>query len=123
MSQIVSFQKFYESIKNTKLPLKTAYKLSKLAAKINSELSFYQQKYSEIISEYGKRDENGNYIYSPDLNSIEIVEGRQEECLQKIKELQNLEVDINEINFSISELDGLNLTVSEMDCLLPFVLE
>ena len=86
MNQIIEIQMFYNNIKNTKLPLKTAYKLNKLFIQINEELSFYQQKFTEIINEFGKRDENGELMYSSDKTSIEIMDGRRLECQQKIEE-------------------------------------
>ena len=123
MRQIIEFQNFYNNIKNTKLPLKTAYKLNKLFIQANEELSFYQQKFAEIINNFGKRDENGELVYSSDKTSIEIEEARRDECLQKIEELQNLEVDISGIDFTIEELEGFNLTISEVECLMPFIKE
>ena len=114
---------FYNNIKNTKLPLKTAYKLNKLFIQINEELLFYQQKFTEIINEFGKRDENGELMYSSDKTSIEIMDGRRLECQQKIEELQNLEVNIEGIEFTTDELESLNLTISEVECLMPFIKE
>ena len=123
MNQIIEFQMFYNNIKNTKLPLKTAYKLNKLFIQINEELSFYQQKFTEIINEFGKRDENGELMYSSDKTSIEIMDGRRLECQQKIEELQNLEVNIEGTEFTTDELESLNLTISEVECLMPFIKE
>ena len=123
MQQIIEFQKFYNNVKNIKLPLKTAYKLNKLFIQANEELSFYQQKFAEIINNFGKRDENGELVYSSDKTSIEIEETRRDEKNQKIEELQNLEVDINGIDFTIEELEGFNLTISEVECLMPFIKE
>lgn len=123
MGQVYEFQRFYENIKNIKLPLKIAYKLNKLIIQINTESSFYQQRFSEIINEFGKRDENGELIYSSDKTSVEIMDGRRLECQQKIEELQNLEVNIEGIEFTTDELESLNLTISEMGCLMPFIKE
>ena len=123
MQQIIEFQKFYNNVKNIKLPLKTAYKLNKLFIQADEELSFYQQKFTEIINEFGKRDENGELIYSSDRTSIEIMDGRRLECQQKIEELQNLEVNIEGIEFTTDELESLNLTISEVECLMPFIKE
>lgn len=123
MGQVYEFQRFYENIKNIKLPLKIAYKLNKLIIQINTESSFYQQRFSEIINEFGKRDENGELIYSSDKTSVEIMDGRSLECQQKIEELQNLEVNIEGIEFTTDELESLNLTISEMGCLMPFIKE
>lgn len=123
MNQIIEFQMFYNNIKNTKLPLKTAYKLNKLFIQINEELSFYQQKFTEIINEFGKRDENGELMYSSNKTSVEIMDGRRLECQQKIEELQNLEVNIEGTEFTTDELESLNLTISEVECLMPFIKE
>lgn len=121
MNQILSFCSFMENFKEAKVPLKTAYKINKLLQKMEVEKTFYQKSFSDIIQTYGKKDANGNYIFSQDGVSIEIKEELREECVSKVIELENLEIEIEDIFFSIDELDFLNLTIQDMNSLMPFI--
>jgi hypothetical protein len=45
MYEILAVQDFYPSIQNQKLPIKTAYKLTRLGRRIEEELDFYQKEF------------------------------------------------------------------------------
>lgn len=123
MMQLSDFMNFFNQIKDVKTPIRLAYKLNKLSTQVASELDFYQKKFAEIIYEFGKRDADGNFVYSADGLSIEIADGKQTECQKRVEELQNLEVDLPDVHFSLDELEVFNLSLSEMDCLMPFIEE
>ena len=119
MYELIELTSLYNSIKDIKLPLKTTYKFSRLMKRAEEEINFYQEKFSEIIEEYGVK-ENGEYKFTPDGQSIAIIPGKEIECQGKIKELRELEVDID-ISFTIEELENLDLTVSQFNCLFPLI--
>lgn len=121
MNQIIEFKNFYEGVKDKKLPLKVAYKLNKLILKVEEEIKFYQDTFSKIVDEYAEKDENGNYIYIDGGAAIKIISGKEEECNKKIIELNELPLDIGEISFTLEELDSLEMTISEMGCLMPLI--
>lgn len=123
MYQIIPFENFYTRIKSFVLPIKISYKLSKLARAIEQEKTFYQSKVQEIIEEYGERDENGELKLTDDKTAFVIKEDKVLECQQKMNELLELEIDIEEIKFSIDELEDLKLSPQEMDALIPFITE
>ena len=62
MYQILELQRFYNSIKDKKMPLKVAYRLNKLITKANNEIAFYQEKMQAIAQEYGEKDISFQYI-------------------------------------------------------------
>lgn len=123
MYQIIPFENFYTRIKSCVLPIKISYKLSKLARAIEQEKTFYQSKVQEIIEEYGERDENGELKLTDDKTAFVIKEDKVLECQQKMNELLELEIDIEEIKFSIDDLEDLKLSPQEMDALIPFIIE
>lgn len=123
MNKINDFQKFYNQIKNNEMPLKTAFKLNKLFNQIDKEALFYQDEFNKIIQKYAKRDDNNNYVYTEDGNSILIIDGKQTECNEKLTELYNLEVDVGEHQFTLDELDCLKISLNDMNCLMPFIVE
>ena len=123
MYEILDLSNLYNSIKDTKMPIKTTYKFSRLMRRAEQELNFYSEEFQKIIKTYAKTDENGNYCFSSDGQSIEIIDGKQAECNTKITELRNLEVDINDIKFSLDEIDCLNLSITELSCLMSLIEE
>lgn len=123
MYEILDLSNLYNSIKDTKMPIKATYKFSRLMQRAEQELNFYSQQFQKIIETYAKTDENGNYCFSSDGQSIEIIDGKQAECNTKIMELRNLEVDINDIKFSLDEIDCLNLSITELSCLMSLIEE
>lgn len=120
MYEVLELQNLYNSISNIKLPLKTTYKFTRLMKRAEEEIVFYQQKFGEIIEEYGVK-ENGQYKFTPDGQSIVIIPGKEAECNAKLIELRNLDVPIEGIKFSITELEGIDISISELSCLMSLI--
>lgn len=120
MYEIIELQTLYNSISNIKMPLKTTYKFTRLMRQAEEELSFYQEKFREIVEEYGVK-ENGEYKLTPDGQSVMLVPGKEVECTNKLTELRNLDVQIDDIKFSIKELEGINVSISELNCLMSLI--
>lgn len=119
MYEVLALQDFCALTQDKKLPIKTTYKISRLNRRVEEELQFYQKEFMRIVNEYALK-ENGELVYSDDMTSIKIIPGKEEECSNKIVELKDLDVDIN-IAFTIEELEGLDLTVSQMGSILPLI--
>lgn len=120
MYEVLALQNFYTSVHDKKMPIKTAYKLSRLAKRAEEELQFYQKEFARIIDEYAMK-ENGQLIYSDDMTSIKIISGKEDECNAKIVELKELEVDFSEFEFTLDEFNSLELTLAEMSSILPLI--
>ncbi len=118
--EVLSIQNFYNLIMNAKLPIKTTYKLTRLMRRVEEEVQFYQTEFAKIVDEYALK-ENGQLVYSEDMTSIKIIEGKEEECSAKIAELKNLEIDLSDFKFSIEEFDKLELSISDMYGILPLI--
>ena len=50
------------------MAIKTTYKLSKLARRVEEELAFYLKEFNKILEEYAQNN-NGEYILSDDGTS------------------------------------------------------
>ena len=121
MYEILELQTLYNSIANIKLPLKTTYKFTRLMRRAETELEFYQTKFQEIIAQYGEKDDNGQYKFTEDGQSIVIIAGKEQECNAKLLELRNLDVEINDIKFTIEELEGIDVSISELACIMSLI--
>lgn len=121
MYEVLDLQSLYDAIAKTKLPLKTTYKLTRLMKRAELEIEFYQAKFQEILAEYCERDENGQYKTNESGDSVIIMAGKEQECNTKILELRNLDVEINDIKFSIEELESLDISISELACIMSLI--
>lgn len=123
MQALINFPVFYETVKSQKLPIKVAYKLAQLSRVIETELSFYQEKLNSIIKEYAQLDDNGQPIPTNDGRGIKLRPGTEVACMSTMRELQEIDVTLPDITFSLSDFDSIELTVEETSAVMPFIIE
>ena len=123
LQTILNFSQFYSLTTSHKLPIKVAYKLSRLATAIESEVAFYQTKFREILNEYCLVDDNGNYVPTDDGRGFKIQPGKEIECNQAMADLHSLEIELPDITFNIDEFDGLELRIQDLNGIMPFIVD
>lgn len=123
LQTILNFSQFYSLTTSRSLPIKTAYKLSKLSAAVENEITFYQTKFREILNEYCLIDDNGNYVPTDDGQGFKIQPGKEIECNQAMADLHNLEIELPNIAFNIDEFDGLELRIQDLNGIMPFIVD
>lgn len=121
LSDLLNFASFYDIVRDQKLPLKTSFKLTKIAKLIAENADFYREKMDEITREYGRLDDDGNLVMDENGNIL-IKEGVEEECNEKIRELQDFEIPVD-YTFDVNDFDGIELTLAATSLLLPFIKE
>lgn len=91
-----------QNLLNTKLPIKTSYKLNKLAIALNVEYEAYEKQRVELVKEYGEEKEDGSVAIPPDSPKMK-------EFLEKIAELQNIEVSLDFEKLKVEELGDIEI--------------
>ena len=102
------------------LPVKVSYAIGKNIGKIESELKHYNNEREKIVDKYCEKDEkgklkieNGNYVIKDD---------EKENWNKDMKILQDIEVEFDVHKFKLEELNGYDMTASEMMC-IDFMIE
>ena len=121
MTDGLQFVELYNKIKDTSLPIKVAFTLNKIYKEMENDINFYNEKLGEIIQKYGQKDDSGNPVFSSDGTMIEIIPELREECLEKQKEINSLVIEVPDYSINIDDLEKINLTVSELNPLIPFI--
>lgn len=120
MSQLTALYQVYLKIKDLSFPIKTSYSLAKLGQALEKEIPFYDSEISKIINTYGERDENGNLVQIENGN-IKIQSEKIDECAQKMNELGELQVGIECEKIPLERLGDIELSVQELNALLPII--
>ena len=124
MSELVMFGQLRPKIANKKMPIKTTYKFTRLFKEVGEQIEFFNNTIQNLVEEYGQKDENNKFILTEDKNGVKIKEDKYDECMNKIDELNNLEINLNYTpSFSIDELENSELSMEELSLLMPFITE
>lgn len=104
------------------LPFKTAYKFSRLQEKISKDQEFYNRQLQRVIEKYSEKDEKGMPIVV-DNDQVKIIPECVKIAEQEVIELRDTEVDDINVFFTLDEFEGLEIKPSELQGLLPFIIE
>ena len=121
LSKVIHFSKFYSEVKATKIPVKTAYKLNKLATAIDEQNKFYGEQLRLILGDCAERGEDGNYILTNDNIGVKILDDKKQEFMDRLSELLLLEVELPDITFNIEEFGNIELTMESFNLITPFL--
>ena len=121
MNNVLELKMLYENISKQVVPVKLAYKFTKLFTPILAEAEFYSKEMNKILDECGEKDENGYLKVNAEGTSVRIKEDCTETLSKKLKELESIEVELKDITFTIEELNELKLSVGEFNLLMPFI--
>lgn len=120
--EVFDFLNLRNKIIDKKLPIKTSYKLTRFFNQLEEEAKFFNETLQKIIDEYGQKDENGNFIFTDNGQGVKIKEDKYNECMEKIEELNGIEVKLNYIpSFTLEELEGLDLEMKYINLLMPYI--
>ena len=122
MQEVLELQPIYQIVKSKILPMKTSYKLAQLFKVIQEKFDFYQTQINLIITEYGEKDENGEYVQTEN-DGIKIKPDKIAECQEKVNELSGLKIEMPNITFTFEELEPLELTLEQFMFLIKFCAE
>lgn len=112
MQQLVDASPVLRKIAGQELSMKTLYGVSKIFAKLDDELKFYDRRRAELLEEYCDKREDR---YIP-------MEGCVDEFNRKFGELLNLEIDIGEFSpAKIPASEPMKLSYQELQAVKDFV--
>ncbi|WP_270659459.1 hypothetical protein [Paraclostridium bifermentans] len=111
--QIVNDSMILMEISRKELPIKVSYALAKNISKIEKELEIYNSERQKLLDKYCIKDENGRNKIDEN-NQLKIQEEHLKDWEIDIKELQNIELEIDIHKFKIDELNGYNMAPSEL---------
>lgn len=121
MYQALDFPHFYALVKNQKITFKTSYRLAMLANEMEKQHNFYQEQFNNLLNQYGMKDAAGNFIPTDDGQGVKLIPETMKECYSKFNELRDLDITLPDCYFSLDDFDGIELTPTEVNAIIPFI--
>lgn len=99
------------------LPVKISYAIAKNISKIESNVKIYNEERQKLIDKYSVKDENGKTVISEN-NQITIEPTELENWNNDMKDLQEIEVEIDIHKFDINILINSNIQMAPGEIML-----
>lgn len=112
IKQLVQIIQVLEKFVNEKLSIKFSYKIMKFLKATEADMTFYKEKLTKIIEEYGERAEDGS-IKMID-NNFKIKENEIENFNKAYFELEEIEIELPNIKFNLNELEEIKISPAEL---------
>ncbi len=121
LKELIQLRQILGALANQKMSIKSSYSIARFISQTNDAEIIYNQKIQELINEFGDRDQQ-NKFKTDENGSISIKEGKEQECNDKIAEIDNFEIDVPQLTISEKDIDNLDskieLTPAELFILL-----
>lgn len=118
--RLKELSKIIDKIKEKTFDINTQYKFIKISKVIREEEELINEQQFLLLKQYAEKNENGQFIVNKD-GGFKIKEECVKECGLKIIEMNNRQITLPDIYFSLDELEPLGLTFGELELLEPFI--
>lgn len=122
IQKILAMEEAIKNLKSKNLPIKTAYRLLKLAELVSNEAENYRNLFRQILDEYAEKKEDGSYVLSEDGANVIIQKNHIQDANQKVDELNKIDVEIP-YTFDIKDFDNIEISLEELAPLMDLIVD
>lgn len=122
IQKILAMEEAIKNLKSKNLPIKTAYRLLKLAELVSNEADNYRNLFRQILDEYAEKKEDGSYVLSEDGTNVIIQKEHIQDANQKVDELNKIDVEIP-YTFDIKDFDNIEISLEELAPLMDLIID
>lgn len=122
IQKILAMEEAIKNLKSKNLPIKTAYRLLKLAEFVATESDNYRNLFRQILDEYAEKNEDGSFVFSEDGTNVILKKDHIKEANEKVSELNQLEVDVP-YTFDLREFENLEISLKDLAPLMDIIVD
>ena len=122
IQKILAMEEAIKNLKSKNLPIKTAYRLLKLAEFVATESDNYRNLFRQILDEYAEKNEDGSFVFSKDGTNVILKKDHIKEANEKVSELNQLEVDVP-YTFDLREFENLEISLEDLAPLMDIIVD
>lgn len=122
LRQIEALNGAIQELLPLKLELSLAFQLASLAKEVHEAFNMLNIERTKIITKYAKKDENGQIMANKDnSNMIEIPDEDVKKVDAELDELFAKKIELKSEKIQLSAIKDLDLTVGQIEVLVPFI--
>lgn len=121
INTLMSVKSVLQELANTKMPAKQSFKILRTLKAVDAEYASIEEVQRNMITNYGKKDENGEYVLDPEGRGYLIAEEHQEEFSKEMGELLTTEVELECEKIDMAMFDNMDLSPNQLLAIEPFV--
>ncbi len=115
LAEVLRAKSVFDNHSRDPMDVRVSYKIFQLVSNINrNAVGFYRERIAGIAEKYGAKLENGNF---------KVTEDKRDGFFSEMRDLENVDVEIPDIKFSLEELGAVKLSVSDIAALKDFIVE
>lgn len=122
IQKILAMEEAIKNLKSKNLPIKTAYRLLKLAEFVATESDNYRNLFRQILDEYAEKNEDGSFVFLEDGTNVILKKDHIKEANEKVSELNQLEVDVP-YTFDLREFENLEISLEDLAPLMDIIVD
>lgn len=122
IQKILAMEEAIKNLKSKNLPIKTAYRLLKLAEFVATESDNYRNLFRQILDEYAEKNEDGSFVFSEDGTNVILKKDHIKEANEKVSELNQLEVEVP-YTFDLREFENLEISLEDLAPLMDIIVD
>lgn len=122
IQKILAMEEAIKNLKSKNLPIKTAYRLLKLAEFVATESDNYRNLFRQILDEYAEKKEDGSFVFSEDGTNVILKKDHIKEANEKVSEFNQLEVDVP-YTFDLREFENLEISLEDLAPLMDIIVD
>ena len=105
------------------LKMPFAYKVACIAREVRENYSMINVMRQEILERYAKRDENGQVIIDQQNGMVTVEPEKVMETNKELDKLFSRDIELKCDKIKIDDIKDLDLTVGQLEALIPLVEE
>lgn len=118
---LMTVKPILQELANTKMPAKQSFKILRTLKAVDAEYASIEEVQRNMIVNYGKKDENGEFMLDPEGRGYLIADEHQNKFAEEMNDLLFTEVELECDKISMDLFDNMNLSPNQLLAIEPFI--
>ena len=120
INNILNAAPVFNFLSTQKFKSGTSFQLARLIKALNKEIVLFEDAREKLVEKFCEKDKFGQRIIL-DNGTVKVQEGKIEECNKELKDLLEVQIEINANKIREEELEEAQLSPSQVMMILEFV--
>lgn len=121
INTLLSIKPILQELANMKMPAKQSFKVLRTLKAVDAEYSSIEEVQRNMVVNYGKKNNNGEYILDVENQGYTIAEEYKTAFAKEMNDLLTTEVELDCDKIDINLFEKINLSPNQLLAIEPFI--